>query len=235
MLISHRLKVIFIHIQKTGGSSIEDLLRRVDADAILTPPMRTLPLIQYWTIKAAAKFTGEKHWRGIAPICEGRHLFACHLRALLPKKIWRTYFKFAFVRNPWDRIVSWYAMVRRKGPQDNLWKYALENSHDFNSFLKNCTGDIYESPFRRRNFFRNQWDYISDLDGSLMVDFVGRFENLANDTMAVFKRIKVPTPSVIPHLNQGSHGHYREFYTEKTKDLLGQRFSKDIEFLGYRF
>jgi len=80
MVISDRHRCIFVHIQKTGGASIEALLLRSDPSA------------------AASAQEGRRHppARAIAPIAGSER--------------WRAYFKFAFVRNPWDRLVSWYHM-----------------------------------------------------------------------------------------------------------------------------
>jgi hypothetical protein len=181
------------------------------------------------------KYTGPRIWQGIAPICEGRHLFARDLKKYLGTKTWDACFKFAFVRNPWDRLVSWYHMIRLKGPQNHLWKYALNNSCDFESFVKNCTQAIYESPFERKSFSYNQYDYVSDAKGRILVDYIGRFENLENDLEQALRMTKTDTPVQIPHLNTSQHSRYRDYYNEETRKIVAERFRKDIEFFGYHF
>jgi hypothetical protein len=218
MLISHEEpKFIFIHIQKTGGVSISNLLRRYSPT---TTPGRGL-----------------------------RHISA--RRALKQVENPDDYFKFAFVRNPWDRLVSWYTMIdeARKGVADgtaepmtrrlikknNLFKYVLRCGPTFDEFVKNCTekqwmGNGYYS------FTFNQLRYLTDKNGEVLVDFIGRFENLAQDISHVFDKLGLEASQLeIPHENRSAHSHYSEMYTPETREIVRKRFRRDIEFFGYEF
>jgi hypothetical protein len=218
MLISHEEpKFIFIHIQKTGGVSISNLLRRYSPT---TTPGRGL-----------------------------RHISA--RRALKQVENSDDYFKFAFVRNPWDRLVSWYTMIdeARKGVADgtaepmtrrlikknNLFKYVLRCGPTFDEFVKNCTekqwmGNGYYS------FTFNQLRYLTDKNGEVLVDFIGRFENLAQDISHVFDMLGLEASQLeIPHENRSAHSHYSEMYTPETREIVRKRFRRDIEFFGYEF
>jgi hypothetical protein len=218
MLISHEEpKFIFIHIQKTGGVSISNLLRRYSPT---TTPGRGL-----------------------------RHISA--RRALKQVVNPDDYFKFAFVRNPWDRLVSWYTMIdeARKGVADgtaepmtrrlikknNLFKYVLRCGPTFDEFVINCTekqwmGNGYYS------FTFNQLRYLTDKNGEVLVDFIGRFENLAQDISHVFDKLGLEASQLeIPHENRSAHSHYSEMYTPETREIVRKRFRRDIEFFGYEF
>ena len=218
MLISHEEpKFIFIHIQKTGGVSISNLLRRYSPT---TTPGRGL-----------------------------RHISA--RRALKQVENSDDYFKFAFVRNPWDRLVSWYTMIdeARKGVADgtaepmtrrlikknNLFKYVLRCGPTFDEFVINCTekqwmGNGYYS------FTFNQLRYLTDKNGEVLVDFIGRFENLAQDISHVFDKLGLEASQLeIPHENRSAHSHYSEMYTPETREIVRKRFRRDIEFFGYEF
>jgi hypothetical protein len=218
MLISHEEpKFIFIHIQKTGGVSISNLLRQYIPT---TTPGRGL-----------------------------RHISA--RRALKQVENSDDYFKFAFVRNPWDRLVSWYTMIdeARKGVADgtaepmtrrlikknNLFKYVLRCGPTFDEFVKNCTekqwmGNGYYS------FTFNQLRYLTDKNGEVLVDFIGRFENLAQDISHVFDMLGLEASQLeIPHENRSAHSHYSEMYTPETREIVRKRFRRDIEFFGYEF
>jgi hypothetical protein len=218
MLISHEEpKFIFIHIQKTGGVSISNLLRRYSPT---TTPGRGL-----------------------------RHISA--RRALKQVENPDDYFKFAFVRNPWDRLVSWYTMIdeARKGVADgtaepmtrrlikknNLFKYVLRCGPTFDEFVKNCTekqwmGNGYYS------FTFNQLRYLTDKNGEVLVDYIGRFENLAQDISHVFDKLGLEASQLeIPHENRSAHSHYSEMYTPETREIVRKRFRRDIEFFGYEF
>ncbi len=158
---------------------------------------------------------------------------------------WHEYYKVAFVRNPWDRLVSWYTMIQEKekpkwykrlvglGKFNLIYQYVLSNSDSFEEFLYKCvdTIDDYDG---RKSFLYNQLDYITDSDGSLIVDFVGRFEHIRRDTDIVFRNLGLENVS-LPHKNSSKHAHYRSYYSEKTKQLVAERFARDVEFFGYEF
>ena len=212
MLISKQKKFIFVHVQKTAGVTLQEVLR---ANA---PDMR---------------------------LWHGRHGHASIGYAELGREEWERYFSFGFVRNPWDRLVSHYAMIsdrvaeltpeqRREAKpfKIDLWNYVLHFSHDFESFLDNCTGLIYDRNCYK-SFLFNQVDYLSDDDGKIIVDFVGRFENFAADAKLVLDRIGIQAE--LPRLNPSSRGNYRDYYTPRTRDLVAQRFARDIETFGYEF
>ena len=166
---------------------------------------------------------------------------------------WSDYYKVAFVRNPWDRLVSWYTMIEEQGKQGwyeriqkNWYKrlktmrkysrfteYVLSNSDSFEDFLYNCV-DTIDDFDGKKSILYNQLDYIIDEDGNLIVDFVGRFENIANDSEIVFKNLGLENVG-LPHKNSSKHRNYRLYYTEETKNLVSQRYQRDIEFFGYEF
>lgn len=220
MLISHRHRFVFIHIQKTGGDTISRLLSE------RVPDLQRL---------------GAKHER----LCDRATLLEDHA----------DYLKFAFVRNPWDRLVSWYSMIsaaamvtedearqsarsriRYEQVRSNpLWRYVLESSTDFSTFLTNCTAPIEIRPGVCYSFTYNQLDYLTDASGVMRADFVGRFENLTGDLDAVLDRLQVPRGDALYHENASRHAHYADYYTVQTRAIVQQRFQADIDRFGYRF
>jgi hypothetical protein len=212
MLKSDSREFIFVHIQKTAGTSIEKMLKRNAADAAI--------------------------WHG-------RHGHAmAGLKEIGPER-WHRYFTFAFVRNPWDRLVSYYAMIKANidqlpwwkrllpRPFDvEIWNYVHRNSGDFRSFLENCTGTIYDKG-AYKSFLFNQCEYISDADGRILVDHVGRFENLREDAGTALARIGIQEE--IPMLNRSGHEHYRNYYDASMRELVRARVARDIEAFGYEF
>lgn len=198
-MISHPLRCIFVHVQKTGGSSVRQALRMMQHDP-------------------------------------DKHRFAHELRALYGEACWGNYFKFAFVRNPWDRLVSWWQMVERNAasarPMNGWQRFILSRARTFEEFLTNCDQDYHDHDGSKW-IFRNQLDYISDGDG-IIVDFVGRFESLEVDFAAIAERLRLP-PLQMPHANRSAHKHYSEYYTEATRALIAARFARDITAFGYSF
>lgn len=125
------------------------------------------------------------------------------------------YFKFSFSRNPWDRLVS-------------AWKYAFGAGRiqeygkvDFNKFIKSHL---------------NVWRCVemNTLDFCEGCDFIGKFENLQEDFDIVCDKIGIPRQQ-LPHTNKTEHKHYTKYYDEETKQIVAQKYAKDIEYFGYEF
>ena len=211
MLISRSKKFLFVHIQKTAGRSFEAVLKD------------NLPDLESFI---------------------GTHDHAQWAREQIGEE-WSDYYKVAFVRNPWDRLVSWYTMIQEKGEMtlkkrifgkrryNDLTQYVLANSNSFEEFLYNCT-DTIEDIDGKKSILYNQLDYLSDENGSLIVDFVGRFENISGDSKKVFERLGFKNAS-LPHKNSSKHKNYRTYYTDETREEVRRRYAKDIEFFGYEY
>jgi len=234
MLISHKYKIIFVHVQKTAGDSLEKALRSVDPEAVDCISLKGRRCLQRQFIQLASRLGTEKFWYGRAPLCEGKHLFARDIRQHLDTEIWRDYFKFAWVRNPYDRLVSWYHMIRQFNQNYRLWNYVRAESSDFASFVKNCTDVIYESPFERKSFTFNQIEYLTDESGNLLVDFIGRFESLEDDFKKMCERAGLPEIT-LGKFNSSKHDTYRQYYTDETRDIISARFKRDLEEFDYAF
>ena len=213
MILNKHKRFIFIHVHKTSGISIEHVLHE--------------------------HFPDSRKWHGR----HGRAIDGIHE---IGEEEWDKFFSFAFIRNPWDRMVSWYAMIesaRNKLPfykrwskkpfRSRLWNHAIARSHDFESFLKECTDVVFDLGCNK-SFAFNQVDYLSNEEGDLVVDFIGRFENLTCDVSTLFTRLGLEGVC-LPKLNKSAHSHYSEWYTPITRDLVGERFSRDIATFGYEF
>lgn len=168
-----------------------------------------------------------------------KHFLARELRPLYGLAVWGSYFKFSIVRNPWDRLVSWWSMIDRQreaynaGSRFNVFQdFVLERARTFEEFLERCDVEVDDNDGRKW-IYRNQVDYLTDEDGGLMVDFVGRFESLGNDFSVISERIG--RPLTLPHMNQGRHDHYVQYYTPAMADKVGQRFERDIAMFQYKF
>jgi hypothetical protein len=165
-----------------------------------------------------------------------RHEIAA--RGMQKLDAWDEYYKFAFVRNPWDRLVSWYSMVTtpQKIPKtgNELWRYARENSSTFEEFIYNCTDEVEVTKGVTYSFAYNQLDYVTDEQGNFLVDFIGQLETFDNDVQEVFDRIGVELET-IPHRNRSDHRHYSTFYKPDTEMIVRERFKRDIEYFGYEF
>lgn len=206
MLISHKLKCIFIHIPKAAGSSMDKLLQHNDPSA--TRIIADLPA------------THIAH--------KGKHCFATDLKEYLPDNIWRSYFKFAFVRNPFDRLVSWYHMCLQK-PDEEYRQYIVQNTTSFEDFI--IKSDNF--PGRAKMLSFNQVEYICDQKGNLLVDFIGYFENIDSDFNKVTSALGIKNE--ITCFNRSEHKNYREYYSDKTINIVNERFHKDLVRFSYAY
>ena len=135
-------------------------------------------------------------------------------------------YSFSFVRNPYARAVSaaYMQMVSRgMGFKDFILYFLPE------------TGN-------RRNYFR--WTHVMlftdprmklfDAEGEQLVDFIGRVENIQEDFNVVTSVLELPQQQ-LPHRNKGDHKHYTEYYDDETREIVAEKYAKDIEYFGYKF
>lgn len=198
-MLYHKHKCIFVHVNKTGGATIN-------------------------------RFLGGRP----------AHMSAKGYRKTYPN-YFDDYFKFSFVRNPWDKLVSLYFMHTRLN-WDLRWDWSAVTAPCFSDFLRITHG---YNKTKQRHIYRghptghmrmsNQLDWLVDENGSLIVDFVGRFENYQEDFNTVCDKIGIPQPQEIPHRNKSEHKHYTEYYDNETREIVATRFAKDIEYFGYEF
>lgn len=151
------------------------------------------------------------------------------------------FFKFAFVRNPWDRIVSCYVdkILDRPsresfmGKKDDLFLeypwYRPDLTFKEFVFFVSQTPDAMSD-----EHFRSQSSFITDSKGKVFVDFFGKCENLQNDFAHVCGKLSVPL-APLGHVNKTKRDHYSSYYDEETRDLVALRYQDDIRRFGYSF
>lgn len=150
-------------------------------------------------------------------------------------KKYKNYFKFAFVRNPYDRLVSCYEdkIMSDREKEDLIIKNGLYKKMPFKEFVR----AICSIPdIRADQHIKSQSFFITDQNENLLVDFIGKFENLENDYKKVCKIIGIKKLKKLPTKNKSKRKKdYREYYGEETKKLVYERYKKDFEILGYKF
>lgn len=156
------------------------------------------------------------------------------------------YWKFGFVRNPWDRLVSCYSEKIKpdsefvgktnsfvKGVHKGLVKYGVfEANMPFDAFLK----AIVSIPDHEADqHFRSQHTFLTDTHGHLFANFVGKFETMDEDFQYVMQTLKAPSAITLSRSNKTRHSPYRKYYTDSLMDLFQKRYSKDISLFEYEF
>lgn len=87
---------------------------------------------------------------------------------------------------------------------------------------------------RELSTLNQQTDWILDDNGNIMVDFIGRVENIEEDLKKCFDIIGIKT-NKIPHINKTKHNNYRQYYNETTQKIVKEIYKKDIDFFNYKF
>ena len=215
MLICHRHNFLFVHIAKTAGTSVRSTLNRLR--------WRDPYFIPQFIASRISHLTGHKIACKIP-----RHAKVIAAYEMLPREVFDKLFKFAFVRNPWDLQVSSYHHLKRERPQ-------LVGDRDFESFLRYKLDPSRPYQYHIDTSIELQSDYLVDLHGRVLVDFIGRFESLEADFATICQRIGVAPPPLDHKRKAKDRSGYRSYYNDETRDLVGEYFKRDIEMFGYEF
>lgn len=162
-----------------------------------------------------------------------QHDSALRLKSIISKKEFDSYFKFVFVRNPWDRLVSMYHFFmqwQKKSDKSFLDKSGfaewLQEDFSVNTKIK------FKDQIYRKKTSQLMW--LCDEDGKILVDFIGRFEQLQEDFKQVMSIIGFEK-ELSTHKNFTNHNLYREYYDLNTMELVGKWYKEDIDLFRYKF
>ena len=145
--------------------------------------------------------------------------------------LFKDYHKFTVVRNPWDRMVSYYFWIcREKEKQrEEIRNKNREHFTDFETFLNHPESWlVFETWIPNSGVDTLQQTYITDT-----VDTVLRFENLEKDFKVIQTEYNCFDP--LPILNTTDHKHYREYYNDSMINIVSEHFKRDIEEFNYDF
>jgi len=155
------------------------------------------------------------------------HTHTTHAEVLKLDK-YKNYYKFAFVRNPYDKMVSefkWFTNSTHKYPLKKVKKFY--HGTTFKCFLKKFFSSNVGDPYHR-------YDYMKILKPLEQMDFIGRFENLHEDFNNVCRNIGI-SGKTLPHNYKTETTHYTKYYDDETRQLVAEKYAKDIEYFGYKF
>jgi Sulfotransferase family len=232
MIISHEHKFIFLKTKETAGTAIEAALSELCGPSDVITPYRA-------ESEQERQGRGPQNYRIEHPLKPKRplwrrllgrperyyhpsvgyyeHMPAALVRTYAGEAIWKSYFKFAFDRNPWDRQISWYFYKTK----------SMASRPSFERFMAS----------RRRAYVDNYALYTEG--GALAVDFLGRYETLEADlakaleSIGIARRLEVPKSNVTPA--RAARRDYRSYYSPKTEALVAEWYAPEIALLGYGF
>jgi hypothetical protein len=145
------------------------------------------------------------------------------------RKQWENAYKFSVVRNPWDKVHSWYKF-RVMHDQSKMKSRPIS----FKDWVA-CTYGEPKDPYYyyRAREFMPQVEWWKNENDVIEMDRIIRFENLAEEFNEVANIVGIE--SKLPHINKTESTNYRDHYDEETKKIIEDWFREDIEMFGYKF
>ena len=207
MIVSHAKQFIFFAVPKTGTHAVRELLRAHkgpdDWEQQILFGEQCLPIPD------------------IAKIQHG-HISAQQISPYLETIIWESYFKFAIVRNPFDRFISICFFLNRNNPKfletPLLW-------------MKSA---IVVPRFQERVLVKPQYLQLTDAQGIMAMDYVGRYEALQDSMDEICKRLQIE-PVLLKKRNVSEHKPYREYYDDELKSAVESFYKEDLKRFSYSF
>ncbi|NBC02769.1 MAG: sulfotransferase family 2 domain-containing protein [Bacteroidetes bacterium] len=206
MLISENHNFIFIHIYKNAGSSISRALMPFCSNHFRIFAHRVLRIF---------------HIQALNPIPYRKHIKAEELVEEMGRDLFDSYFSFAVVRNPWDWNVSLYKYLL--ADKNHFLHERTKSFKDFDEYIKD----------RCQKSYATQKKFIYSKNGEKLVDYIARFENLEQDFLKICSIIGIQAE--LPHINKLNNTHYREYYTDETRELVRHSHKTDIDLFEYEF
>lgn len=195
-MICHKHKCIFIHIPRTGGTSIEQSIR--------------------------------PDWK-LHKFCNEKHIIASTAKRIY-SEYWDEYFKFAFVRNPWDRMVSMAKYPRFYGCK------IISSKIDVSGYIEKYPGTEIDSRTESVH------DEVQPIQNAVYknilneeLDFIGKFENIEQDYNKVCAIINCSNKLIHFEKYKERERDYTEYYTDETQALVAKKYENDIIQHGYTF
>lgn len=159
-----------------------------------------------------------------------RHVYASYWRDQHPQ-IFNNSFKFAITRNPYDKLVSGFLFVNKRNLP--IHKYVINKyGKDFRSYVLNFKNDFSKSIADLDTVTMQQYKWLTDSDNNIIVDYVGKFEDLEKHWKTICSKCKFPYHK-LPRSNTNPHNHFSTFYNQELADIVYDEFQLDFELFGY--
>ena len=205
MPVCHERKIAFVHVPKTAGTSV----------------------FNYFEFKKNVRSLHRCFCNYTVSLT---HLTLHQMHDLINIK---NYYKFAFVRNPWDRLVSKFNfdLQQNKGSIKPFY-----HNGNFDDFIKNLSDNFnYILQLKPTQFischFVPQTNFV--FSKKIKLDFLGRFENFDQDISKLAEKFNIKKE--IKHENKTNHKSYDLYYSNKTRDIVEKLYKEDIKNFGYTF
>jgi hypothetical protein len=200
-MISFQKRFLFVHIPKTAGNSIQSVLRDYSEDELVALQSEQDGVERFGLRNPKYKIK--------------KHSTLAEYHEALGNERFRSLYKFTCVRNPWDRMVSYY-FTPTQGAE--TW--------DRKKFRRIISKAVSVADYLRLK--------VRDNDPFENLNYIIRFENLANDFRTVCAALDI-SPTTLPQYNRSNREHYSKYYDDELRELVRERFAVEIERFGYVF
>jgi hypothetical protein len=238
MLVSHRKHFIYTKTAKTAGTSVESYFEKY-----------CMPEGEWKETHLSEEYvsdTGIIGYRGSRGkgLTYYNHMSADSIRNLVGQDIWNSYFKFTVIRNPYDKLISWFAMCEQQKQNYDLrtrakcsLKRLLRRGNPSDRVKGRTDVERFRSWIHLGGTIDDRDKYL--VGGKVCVDYFIRFENLQEDVHHVCDRLSIPyIPENIPSFKKGmrsSRLKVRDYFDEGTKRIVEKNYAWEIEHFGYSF
>ena len=231
MIISLEPAFVFVHVPKTGGRSISRALQRFVPDTGDIRPDIFDPF------KKQALEANPDHQGLFGPA----HFAAAHLRDnVTGREFWQKALTFAIVRNPWDRLVSFFSWLQHSNTRET--RQYFKDHYTFHDYLRWLND--HQDPWLNENYGyawqpgrQSQVSYVTDETG-IIVDFIGRFESLQEEFNFLCNKLGIPCV-ILTRAHQtralAQHQQYAKWFTLKDRELISPMIKEDTTFFKYEF
>ena len=206
MIVSAQHRFIFAAIPKTGTHAVRQALREhmgpQDMEQVGLFVNRKLPIPD------------------LAKVGHG-HLSLQQVRPYFRPEDFDGFFKFAFVRNPFDRFISYCAFMTREHGQ-------------FEQNPRAVMRHFIDNPQWQHILFQPQHVFVSGTDGQPLTDYLGRVEEMQQSYDEAARRIGIPSRP-LERVNASSRRDYRDYYDQPLIDGVAKLYARDLEYFGYEF
>ena len=205
MIVSFRHDFVFTAIPKTGTHAVRQALRQhlgpEDIEQVALFVQKKFPIPELAKLKHG-------------------HISLLQLQACLPEKQFESLFKFAFVRNPFDRFISYCAFKTRANGE------FLARPHQVMAhYLRNPPDGV---------LFWPQSQFVCDAEGKPLTNYVGRVEKMQESYDEIAMRVGIET-TALGTVNASNRGDYRSYYTAPLRDAVAKLYARDLELFQYEF